>query len=305
VAPTSTPVPYREFADAEVPPADPERLARLTDLLSLVPDNHGAAVYLDVELLRSDPVLSSIITAEVLGLDSALPSIVTGLVNSIAIAADLKTQTLVTAFQSDIAIANLLQFASNFGLPLTTGGPVPHEGHDIWNIDFQGNVLAIGEAGDSTGVAAGGLVAAASEARGLVVASLDAFDGRSAGLLDAPGLSALMADVPSGFAAAALSQCQVLPLLNSVPELPGCTGAVASASLLSDELAVVHALIGFEDEDQAAAAMQLAAGALESQKATRDFEDLGVRQEGANVRARVIVEVAKIADAFQMFAPDN
>ena len=305
VTPTPTPIPYEDFAGAAVPPAEPERLARLITLLSLIPESYTSAVYLDMKFLRSDGSLATLISPEVLGLDVALPSIATGLVNNIAVAVDFQTRSLVTSFQGDFAIADMLRLASSFGLQLSEGGPQSYEGHDVWDINALGTVLSMAAADEKTGVAASGQDVTASDARALTEAALDAFDGRSARLLDAPGLAGLVGDVPSGFAAAVLSQCASLPLFAGVQGLPGCTGVAVSVDVLPGALLVFHALIGFADQDQAASALQQASEALESQKRSLGFEDLGVRQEGENVRVRVIVGLPKFTDVFQLFAPSR
>lgn len=305
VAPTATPEPYEDFATAAVPPPDPERLAQITKLLSLVPESYTSAVYLDMEFLRSSASLAAVISPESLGLDVALPSLATGLVNTIAVAADFQTRSLVTPFQSVFTIVAMLQVGSSFGLQLNEGSPQTYEGHNIWDIDALGVVLALAAADESTGVAAAGQNATASETAVLVEASLDAFDGRSARLLDAPGLMGLVENVPSGFAAAVLSRCENLPLFADVPALPGCTGAVVTAGVLPNDLIVLHALIGFANQDQAASALERASEALERQNRTNGFQDLGVRQEGENLRVRLIVDVSKFTDTFRLFAPSR
>ena len=300
VAPTPTPKPYEDFSSAAVPPADPERLAKFTRLLSLVPLSYGSAVYLDMEFLRSNVSLANSISLEVLGLDLALPSIATGLVNAVAVAGDVETRSLVTSFESDSTIVAMLQVGSSFGLQLNEGSPQTYEGHNIWDIDALGVVLALAAADETTGLAALG-----QDAIGLAEASLDAFDGRSARLLDAPGLASLVGDVPSGFAVVVLSQCERLPLFTDVQALPGCTGAVVTAGMLSSNLVVLHALIGFADEDQARSALERVTEALAGQNRTHGFEDLGVRQEGENVRVTVIADVSKFTHVFRLFAPSR
>ena len=118
--PAPTPVPYEDFAGAEIPPADPEQLAQLTKVLSLVPEGFSSAVYLDTDFLRSNESLGAIINPEVLGLDVALPSIATGLVSRLAVAADFQPRSVVTPFQSDFAIADMLRLAGGFGLQHNT-----------------------------------------------------------------------------------------------------------------------------------------------------------------------------------------
>ena len=303
--PTATPIPYEDFANAVVPPADPERLAQLTKLLSLVPESFNSTIFLDLEFLRSNDTLASLVSPEVLGMDVALPSIATGLVDTIAVAADFETRSVITPFQSNFAIGNMLQLAGGFGLQLGGDGPVPYEGHDVWEINALGAVLAMATADETAGVAASGQGLSIEEVRALVEGSLDAFDGRFAGLLDTAGLAGLLGDVPSGFAGVALSECETLPLFTGIQGLPGCTGVVVTADILPGDLVVFHSLIGFTGQDEAASAMQQAIEALEDQNRSHDFEDLGVRQEGGNLRVRVIVNVSKFADVFRLFSPDS
>ena len=304
VAPTATPEPYEDFTTAAVPPPDPERLAQITKLLSLVPESYGSALYLDMEFLRSNVSLAAFINPEVLGLDLGLPSIATGLLDGLAVAVNFQTHTVVTSFQSNFPIPEVIQFArAGFGLPLTEGGLKLYEGHDIWGISAFGSILAMAAADEETGVAAAGQEP--SDAIALVESSLDAFDGRSARLLDAPGLASLIGNVPSGFAAVALSQCERLPLFEDITALPGCTGAVVTAGMLSDNLVVIHALIGFAGQDQARSAVEHATEALAKHNRTYGFEDLGARQEGDTVRLRVIVGLPKLTDVFRLFAPTS
>ena len=303
--PAPTPVPYEDFAGAEIPPADPEQLAQLTKVLSLVPESFGSAVYLATEFLWSNVSLGAIINPDVLWRDVALPSIATGLVSRLAVAADLQTRSVVTPFQSDFAIADMLRLAGGFGLQLGGDGPANYQGHDVWEINVLGTVLAMATADATTGVAAADQSITPAEATALVEASLDGFDGRSGSILDAPGLSALLPAVPSGFAAGVLYQCETLPLFHDTQGLPGCTGVVVSSDILPGDLVVFHALIGFTGQDAALAAIQQAAESLENERESQGFEDLGLRQEGGNVRLRVIVDVSKFAEAFQLFTPEN
>ena len=162
--------------------------------------------------------------------------------------------------------------------------------------------MAIASADEASGVAASGQNITPEGARAIIEASLDAFDGRSANVLDAPTLIELLEGVPSGFAADVLSECETVPLLGGVDGLSGCAGVVVSADILSDDLVVFHSLIGFTGPELAASAMERAAAALENQNRTHEFEDLGVRQEGPNLRIRVIVDLNKFTDVFRLFA---
>jgi len=238
-------------------------------------------------------------------MDLALPSYASGLVIRIAVAADTQNRSLVTPFQSEFSIGDMLRLAGGFGINLGGDGPTSYEGHDVWGINAFGTVLAMAAADDTTGVAAAGQAIAPDDARALAEASLDAFDGRSATLLDTPGLSGLLADVPSGFAAAVLSGCSTVPLFDDAQELSVCTGVVVTADILPGDLVVFHSLVGFPDQAVAGWAMEQTTEALEKENRSKDFEDLGVRQEGQNLRIRLIVSLPKFAEVFQLFAPSN
>ena len=303
--PTATTIPYGDFANAEISPADPERLAQLTKLFSLVPESFNSAVFLDLESLKSNESLADLINPEILGMDVALPSIASGLVSRIAVAADTQNRSLVTPFQSEFSIGDMLRLAGGFGINLGGDGPTSYEGHDVWGINAFGTVLAMAAADDTTGVAAAGQAIAPDDARALAEASLDAFDGRSATLLDTPGLSGLLADVPSGFAAAVLSGCSTVPLFDDAQELSVCTGVAVTADILPGDLVVFHSLVGFPDQAVAGLAIEQTAEALEKENRSKDFEDLGVRQEGQNLRIRLIVSLPKFAEIFQLFASSS
>ena len=271
----------------------------------MVPESFNSAVFLDLQSLKSNESLADLINPEILGMDVALPSIATGLVSQIAVAADTQNRSLVSPFQSEFAIGDMLRLAGGFGINLGGDGPTSYEGHDVWGINAFGTVLAMAAADDTTGVAAAGQAIAPYDARALAEASLDAFDGRSATLLDTPGLSGLLADVPSGFAAAVLSGCSTVPLFDDVQELSVCTGVVVTADILPGDLVVFHSLVGFPNQAMAGLAMEQAAEALEKENRSQGFEDLGVRQEGGNLRIRLIVSLPKFAEVFQLFAPSN
>ena len=303
--PAATTIPYGDFANAKISPADPERLAQLTKLITLVPESFNSAVFLDLESLKSNESLADLINPEILGMDVALPSIASGLVSRIAVAADTQNRSLVTPFQSEFSIGDMLRLAGGFGINLGGDGPTSYEGHDVWVINAFGTVLAMAAADDTTGVAAAGQAIAPDDARALAEASLDAFDGRSATLLDTPGLSGLLADVPSGFAAAVLSGCSTVPLFDDAQELSVCTGVVVTADILPGDLVVFHSLVGFPDQAVASLVIEQTAEALEKENRSKDFEDLGVRQEGQNLRIRLIVSLPKFAEVFQLFAPSN
>ena len=62
--------------------------------------------------------------------------------------------------------------------------------------------------------------------------------------------------------------------LSYVQALPGCTGAVVIARMLSTNLVVLHALTGFADQDQTLSALERASEELASLNLSLGFEDL-------------------------------
>ena len=146
---------------------------------------------------------------------------------------------------------------------MSEGGPKSYEGHDVWEINALGTALAMAAADETTGVAASGTDATSPDAARLVETSLDAFDGRNPGLLNAPGLGDLVGNV-----------------LPDVQALPGCTGAVVTAGMLSSNLVVLHALTGFADQDQTLSTLECASEELASLNLSLGFEEMGLRQEG-------------------------
>ena len=206
--PIPTTVPYEEFASATISPADPARLAKLTKLMSLIPNSYGSSIYLDMESVRSNDALTALISPEALGMDVAFPSIAISLLNTVAVAVDFKTLDIVTPFQADFAIEDILELAASFGLDLNAGDSTPYESHDVWDIDVLGAILSMASADETMGVATSGQGITTRGARALAERSLDAFDGRSAQMLDASGLLELLGGVPSGFVAGVLSDCK-------------------------------------------------------------------------------------------------
>ncbi|MEE3248774.1 MAG: hypothetical protein VX264_03400 [Chloroflexota bacterium] len=157
-------------------------------------------------------------------------------------------------------------------------------------------------ADETMGVATSGQGKTAQGARILAETSLDAFDGRSAQMLDTPGLLELLGGVPSGFVAGVRSDCERMSLLRGVNGLSGCLGVVISADVLSGNRTVFHSLIGFTDPDLAKTAMGKAAEVLENQSPSHGFENPGMRQEDHNLRVRVISELPKFPYVFELFS---
>ena len=60
-------MPYVKFASAIIAPADPARLAKLTKLMSVIPNGYGSSIYLDMERVLSNDALTTLISPGTLG----------------------------------------------------------------------------------------------------------------------------------------------------------------------------------------------------------------------------------------------
>ena len=307
--PTDTPEPglaasalLVDFDTAVIPPPDPEQLAQLRKILSLVPAGYGSAVRLDLKALREDQNLGGIINPDSLALEMALPSLVASVFDGIVVATDLQTGDIITGFNGTFEIEDLLQLASGFGLQLGDSGPENHRGHQIWKVTFLDDNVAIGSASANTGVAGVGSTPDVDPID-LVKQSLDAYDRETSNILSSPVTSRLLANVPSGFVSAVMSNCSDLSIFSASHPIPGCLGAAVSASLLDDQTAVLDVLVAFISEELAEAALERNREVLEAQAESQGLRGIGVRQEGDLVRARILADLSQFQETFRMFTP--
>ncbi len=291
-----------DFATAEIPPPDPRRLAQLKEMMSLVPADYGWAVHLDLKALRENPNLGTVVSLESLGLESALPSLVTSVLDAITIATDLQTGDVITGFNGAFEIGDLLRVVGGFGVQLGDDGPQDYGNHKIWAVDFLDENVAIGSASTNTGVAGVGPTPEVDPIA-LVKQSLDAFDRDTPNILDTSTATRLVENLPSGFASAVISECTGLTVLAETQGIPVCLSAAASADLLDDQTVVFHFLAGFVNEELAATAVELARDALEAQSASAGLRDVGIRQEGDLLRARVVTGLQQFKETFELFTP--
>ena len=133
-----------DFATADIPPPDPQRLAQLKEMLSLVPANYGWAVHLDLKALRDNPSLDTLVSLDSLGLKSALPSLVTSVLDGLSIATNRQTSAVITGFNGAFEVKELLRVAVGFGVQIGDDAPEDYRDHQIWNINFLGDSAAIG-----------------------------------------------------------------------------------------------------------------------------------------------------------------
>ena len=297
-APTPTPIPAGSVVLGEVslPAPDPDRLAKLSHLLSLVPGEYNSAIFLDARALESSPVLRGALSLDTLGLQGALPSAATGLIDRLVLATGEGGQGAFTVLDGAFDVEALLQVATGFGLSL--GGPEPeaYRDHQVWSVEIFGLTLAVGEADDSTVVFSSGSPLGGTPAVEVVENALDVFDGLQPGLLDESEIRGLVDRLPSGFAATVFHRCGDLGELGTVIDLPGCAGAAVSAGLQDDQTVMFYGLAGFVDESMATAALQIAMERIE-EGASVSFGELVLDQEGPLVLAMVLVDPAQLAKA--------
>jgi hypothetical protein len=271
-------------------------------MLSLVPANYGWAVYLDLKALRDDPNLAAAISPDSLGLALALPSLVTSVVDGLVVASDRQTGDIITGFNGAFEIKDLLRIGGGFGLQLGGHGPEDYGTHQIWDVDFLGDSVAIGSANTRTGVAGVGSRPDVDPVA-LVKQSLNAFDRDTPNILDTGVATRLLESLPSGFASAVISECRDLAVLAKTQGIPVCLSAAVSTDLLDGQTGVFHFLAGFVNEELAAAAVELARDALEAQSPSAGLREVGVRQEGDLIRVRVVADLPQFEETFRLFTP--
>ena len=293
-----------DFATAQIPLPDEQRLAQLKEMLSLVPADYGWAVHLDLKALRDNPGLAAAISPDSLGLELALPSLVTSVLDGLTVATDRRTGNIITGFNGAFEISDLIRIGGGFGLQLVGDGPEDYGTHQIWSIDFLDDSAALGSANANTGVAGVGSGPEVDPVA-LVKQSLDAFDGDTPSILDTGAATRLVESLPSGFASAVISDCRDLAVLAEAQGIPGCLSAAVSADLLDGQTAVFHFLAGFVYEELAAAAVELTRNSLEAQSPSAGLREVGVRQEGDLVRARVVTDLPQFEEAFKLFTPQE
>lgn len=296
--PTPTPVPATVvvLGDISLPAPDPDRLAKLSHLLSVVPSGYNSAIFMDAQALESSQALKDALSLESLGLAGTLPSAATGLVSRLVLATGEGGQGAFTVLDGSFDVSALLDVASGFGISVGSPEPEAYREHRVWSMDVFGLTLAVGEADDSTVVFASGSPLGGAPAVELVKGALDVFDGLQPSLLDDPEIRGLVDQLPSGFAATVIRNCGDLGELGAIIDLPGCAGAAVSAGLQADQTVVFYGLASFEDESMATAALETALGRIE-EGVDLSFGELALDREGSLVLARVLVDPDQVAEA--------
>ena len=304
LTPTPTPIPAPSLLDsldpAAMPGPDAQWSADLSNLLAAVPQNFSPVLFMDVAALKEQPELQRSLKLPALGLLDVLPAESTTALQSIAVAFHENNEGIILVLHGPLDIEGVLQLAGGFGIATATSEPQSHRGHRISSIDVFGVTLAIGSADESTTVLASGTPGGATPALDYLKTSLDGFDGLIPRLADDVAVSRLVDNLAPGIAAALFSDCGSLGSLGSLGEVAGpggCTGAAVSAEVLDEDLVAINAVVAFQTESQASAALQVLnqgdfrLGGLEPKKSA-------ARLEGTLLRLRMIVELKDIGVAF-------
>ena len=282
--------------DTSLPAPDSEQLARLSHVLSIVPESYSSVVYFDLKALASSPLLTKAIDVEAMGLQGAVPAAALILLDGLGVATDRGGDGLITVLEGPFDIDSLVQVASGFGLSI--GGPKPkdYREHSVWSLEILSLSLAAGTIDKNTTVFASGSPTGGATAEELVKGALDSFDGHTPSLLDAPWLDRLVSNLPSGFATTIFQGCGDVSEIANVVDLPGCNGVGVSAGLQGEDAVVLCALVGFEDESLATAALQVAQQRLEAE-GNMPFGEVVVGQQDSMIWTRVLVEAARVTEA--------
>lgn len=301
--PTATPrAPVLLLENAILPSPDPDRLARVTQIFSLVPEGYSTAVFMDIRALDNSPILRDAVNnLEGLGLHGILPAAATSLLDGIGVALGEHEQGPITLLDGEVDIESLLQLAGGFGLSINGVESQIYRGHKIWSLNVLGFTLAVGEADAATVVATSASPIGGPPASELVKIALDSFDGVTPRMLDNPGTQRLINKLPSGFLTTLLSRCDEIQELASIIDMPNCTGAAISAEPMGRDRLVINGIVRFQDEGTAAAAMQMAVQRLEDQ-GRLSFGGVMFGQEAELVWSLLIVDSAQVVEALKAFS---
>ena len=295
---TPTPVATMGLSAESLPSPDPEWSDRLTNLLALIPSNHSPAIFLDVKAALADPDIRQSLDLEVLGLLDTLQPGASTSVDSAVVAFRQDGGGMVTVIRGVLDVDGLLTAAEGLGLAAPSPEPERHRGYDVRRVDVFGISLALASVDGSTLVIATGSPSGSATGTEQVKAALDSSDGLAAGLLDDPGTARLVSGLPAGIMAVVLGDCANLAALLSLDTLQGCTIAAISAEVDDADSGAINAIVGYEDEVQAAAAKDLI-GLLGLELEGLSLERIAILQEDSLLRLRLPADISQIESVFE------
>jgi len=298
--PTLIPTPVATLGTTaeSLPSPDPEWSDKLTHLLALIPSNHSPAIFLDVKAALADPDIRQSLDLEVLGLLDTLQPGASTSVDSAVVAFRQDGGGLVTVIRGVLDVDGLLTAAGGLGLVAPSPEPERYRGYDVRSVDVFGISLALASADGSTIVIATGSPSGGATGTEQVKAALDSSDGLAAGLLDDPETARLVSELPSGITAVVLGDCANLAALLSLDTLQGCTVAAISAEVDDADSGAINAIVGYEDEAQAAVAKDLI-GLLGVELEGLSLERIAILQEDSLLRLRLPADISQIKSVFE------
>ena len=294
---TPTPVSTNGSSAESLPSPDPEWPDRLTHLLSLTPNNHSPAIFLDVKAALADPDIRQSLDLEVLGLLDTLQPGASKSVDSAVVAFRQDGGGMVTVIRGVLDVDGLLTAAGGLGLVSPSPESERYRGYNVRIVDVFGISLALASVDGSTLVIATGSPTGGTTGTEHLKAALDSSDGLAAGLLDDPETARLVSELPAGVTTVVLGDCANLATLFSLETLRGCTGAAVSADIAESGSGAINAFVSYEDEAQASVAMDLM-GHVGVEQDGLSLERIAMLQEGSLLRMRLPADVHQIESVF-------
>jgi hypothetical protein len=279
------------------PSPDPDWTHRLTQSLSPIPNTYSPVIFLDVKAAQANTVVQQAFDLEVLGLLDTLQPGASTSVDSAVIAFSSDGNGLITVIQGALDVQGLLAAAGALGLAAPSQEPEKYRDYEVRSVDVFGISLGLASIDEFTLVIATG--SAASGATGLeqIRTALDSYDGLASALLDDPEIFHLVNELPAGVGAVVLADCGNLTALFAPNALQGCTGAAISAEAAESGSGAINAIVAYEDESQASAAME------SINREDFHVDDLTIRKvtavrEGSLLRLRLQADLDQVAKAF-------
>jgi len=297
--PTPTPAAVIGFNAGSFPSADPDWTARLTRSLSPIPSTYSPVIFLDVKAALANTVIQQAFDLEVLGLLDTLQPGASTSVDSAVVAFSSDGNGLITVIQGALDVDGLLAAASGLGLVAPGQEPEEYRGYEVRSVDVFGISLGLASVDEFTLIIATGSSTGGATGLEQIRTALDSSDGLASGLLEDPGTFNLVNELPAGVRAVVLADCGNLTALFSPNALQGCTRAAISAEVAESGSGVINAILEYEDESQASAAID------SIDREGFQLDDLTIQkvaavQEGSLLWLRLQADLEQVAMAFDI-----
>ena len=303
-APTPTPVPTaavaERFSTDAMPLPGKEWLSKFSHMLSAVPANHGAVLFLDMKELRYKPDVREALRSQIAPALAAIPSAVSNVIEGAVLATSGKDGGALVVLTTPLDIGTMLNAASSLQITSKLPEPEAYRDHQIWTFNEFETSLAIGSVDATTSVAASGSSPSDVSPPKRVKSALDTFDGLTPRLLDSSAVSQVVNRLPQGIVIAIFDGCWALGSQLGIGDLLDCSAMGVSAELLDQNVVAINIVAAFDEDGLAKAALQTLndAGIRLGESVPQDS---AARQEGSLVRIRQIIELDQIGKVFDAF----